>query len=182
MRCRLSQAFAELTFHRLKVSAREKRLQRGALHTSIYPFIFSPVPPHAGWKMWQSASAAEEVKSVLPQSVTNASLDTWQGHSLLLSPGHSVPRSTTYSSQTHAFLHIHVLWLTRSSSYCTPPKHFRFIIGHSALLISQSAPWNLPSSGSDFWIATSFAILHTSNYSTCVGQQAVQHMDSLCTI
>lgn len=98
-------AFAELTLFRLKVRACEKHLLHAALYTSIYPFIFSPVPPHAGWKMWTSASAAEEARSVLPQSVTNASLDTWRGHSSPLSPGHSVPlRHLPSHTRTHTYM------------------------------------------------------------------------------
>lgn len=54
-----AHAFAEPKSRRLKATACEKRLLRAALYTSIHSFIFSPVPLHAGWKMWTSASAAE---------------------------------------------------------------------------------------------------------------------------
>lgn len=100
--------FAEVTFHCLKVRAHHKLLLHAALYTSIYPFIFSPVPPHPGWKMGKSASAAEEAKRVLPQSVTNASLDAWRGHSSLLSAGDNVLLRYLLLTHLnmHAFLHI----------------------------------------------------------------------------
>lgn len=104
----LALFFAEVTFHCLKVRAHHKLLLHAALYTSIYPFIFSPVLSHAGWKMGRSASAGEEAKRVLAQFVTNASLDTWQGHSSLLSPPDNVPLRHLLLTHLcmHAFLHI----------------------------------------------------------------------------
>lgn len=83
-------AFAELTFHCLKVSAR-KIASSVPLDTSIYPFYLQSSPSARWMKNGNECTGCEEVKSVLPQSVTNASLDIWRGHSSLLSPGHSIP-------------------------------------------------------------------------------------------
>lgn len=111
-----------------------------------------------GWKIEKSASAVEEAKSVLPQSVTNASLDTWRGHSSLLSPGHSVPPlPPTPHAGTHTcmhFLHIHI---ADTVMYYIPRKQwlcFCFTIGQSALLITQPGQISCRVSlNLDFWIS-----------------------------
>lgn len=115
----LSMLFAELTLLCFKVSARHKHLLRAALYTSAYPFISSPVPPHAVWKMGEGASAAEEARSVLPRSVTNASLDTWRGHSSRLSLGHNVPL---------CYLLLFCLYIRRAHAVlcCTHPRTQKF--------------------------------------------------------
>jgi len=93
------RAFAELTSYCLKVSAPPyKHFFHTTFYTSIYPFICSPVPPHGGWKIGTWALVAEE-------SVTNASLDTWRGHSSLLSHGHNVP--LRHLLLMHALFHTH---------------------------------------------------------------------------
>lgn len=97
--------------------------------------------------MGTSASAAEEAKRVLPQSVTNASLDTRRGHSSLLSLGDNVPLRHLLLSRLHmhAFLHINAAdtallhTSTHAQMYTDTQLHLHFIIGHSALLILPPA-------------------------------------------
>lgn len=71
-----------------QVMSCEKCLLRAALRTSIHSFIFSPVPSALRMK---NANRCLGCRVSLSQPVTNASLDTWRGHSSPLSPGHSAP-------------------------------------------------------------------------------------------
>lgn len=97
------------------------------LNTSIYPFMFSPDCRHAGWEMEKSALAAEESKSVLPQSVTNASLDSWRGHSSLLSHSHNVP---LHHLLMHALFHKHA---ADAVMCCMPPHICTVAHGHTIM-------------------------------------------------
>lgn len=107
-------AAAVLTRRRRTARAAEKRLlRRRSLRTSIYPFIFRPVP---GWKMWKECMGCRGGE----ESLTNASLDARWGHSSPLSPGHSAPPPPP----TPDIRCMHSLHLAVADTvvYCTAPK------------------------------------------------------------
>lgn len=89
-----------------QVMSCEKCLLRAALCTSIHSFIFSPVPSALRMK---NVNRCLGCRVSLSQPVTNASLDTWRGHSSLLSAGHSAPPPPpghrAHTKQTQACMH-----------------------------------------------------------------------------
>lgn len=63
------------------------------------------------------------LQSVPSQSVTNASLDAWRGHSSLLSPGHSMPLRQLLL--THSLTHACVFTRSRSGHSYVLYKHLQ---------------------------------------------------------
>lgn len=165
----LFQAFAEVTFHCLKVRAHHKLLLHAALYTSIYSFIFSPVLQHAGWKMGKSVSAAEEAKRVLPQSVTNASLDTWWGHSSLLSLGDNMPLRHLLLTHLHMHAFHTLIQQTQHAAHlhvCTK-VHGHTITPSFSTADTATCSVSLAFSNSCFWISASTEIARNNNYLAC---------------